>query len=135
MVHIPENTLDTVALMSVQMTTNGDFPLDGWANAQFTLPKDQIDGRGFAVQLFLVEKQKKSVNYKPIWTFDKSTINDTTLTFSFLPPKMKIDKGSTYMLVLYGDDKSTASSAAPSASASASASASPSASPNASPSP
>lgn len=114
MVHIPANTLDTVALMMVQLTTNGDLNLDGWANAQFTLPKDEVDGRGFALQLFQVNKHKKSVDYKPIWTFDKSALNDTTLTFSFKPPKMSIAKGSTYMLVLYGDDKSTAPSALPS---------------------
>jgi hypothetical protein len=130
MVHIPANTLDTVALAMVQLTTNGDFPLDGWANAQFTLPKSQIDGRGFALQLFQVNKHKKGVDYKPIWTFDKSTLNDTTLTFEFQPPKMTIAKGSTYMLVLYGDDKSTAAGSPP-----ASPSGSPSASPSASPSP
>jgi hypothetical protein len=128
MVHVPANTLDTVALMLVQLTTNADFALDGWVNVQFTLPKAQIDGRGFAVQLFQVNKEKKGVSYKPIWTFDKSTLNDTTLSFWFqAPPKMKIAKGSTYTLVLYGDDKSAAS-AAPSGSPSASPSGSPSAS-------
>jgi hypothetical protein len=116
MVHIPANSLDTVALMMVQLSTNSDFTLDGWANAQFTLPKPEVDGRGFAVQLFQVNKRKKGVEYKPIWTLDKSTLNDTTLTFSFQPPKMKIARGSTYMLVLYGDDKSGAASPEPSGS-------------------
>ena len=136
MVHVPANTLDTVPLMMVQLTTNGDFQLDGWANAQFTLPKAQVDGRGFALQLFLVGKEKKGVSYKPIWTFDKSTLTDTTLAFSFQVTKMKIAKGSTYMLVLYGDDKSSAASAAPSGAPSGSpaSSASPSAAPSPSPS-
>lgn len=136
MVHVPASTLDTVALVMVQLTTNSDFSLDGWANAQFTLPKSEVDGRGFALQLFLVNKHKKGVSYKPIWTFDKSTLSDTTLAFSFPTPKMKIAKGSTYMLVLYGDDKSSAS-AAPSGSPSASPTVSPagSASPSAAPSP
>lgn len=116
MVHTPANTLDTVALMMVQLSTNADLNLEGWANAQFTLPKPQVDGRGFALQLFRVNKKKKGVEYKPIWTFDKSVLNDTTLTFSFKPPKMTIGKGSTYMLVLYGDDKSTLPSGAPSGS-------------------
>lgn len=109
MVHIPANSLDTVALLMVQLTPGGDLPLDGWANAQFTLPKSQVDGRGFAVQLFQENKNKSGVSYKPIWTFDKSKLNDTTLTFSFHPPKMKIAKGSTYMLVLYGDARQNAS--------------------------
>lgn len=114
MVHVPANTLDTVALMMVQLSANADLNLDGWANAQFTLPKPQVDGRGFALQLFQVNKKKKGVEYKPIWTFDKSVLNDTTLTFSFKPPKMTIGKGGTYMLVLYGDDKSTLPSGSPS---------------------
>jgi len=109
MVHVPAGTLDTVALMIVQLSTNADLALDGWANAQFTLPKPEVDGRGFALQLFQVTKHKKSVDYKAIWTFDKSTLNDTTLTFAFHPPKMKIAKGSTYSLVLYGDDRTAAS--------------------------
>jgi hypothetical protein len=123
MVHIPANTLHTVALMLVQLTTNADLSLDGWASAQFTLPKDEVGGRGFALQLFQVTKRKKDVQYKPIWTFDKSSLNDTTLTFSFQPPKMKIAKGSTYTLVLYGDQRSASPS--PGASASPSPSASP----------
>jgi hypothetical protein len=43
-------------------------------------------------------------------------LNDNTLTFSFEPPKMTIAKGSTYTLVLYGDDKSMVPSPSPSAS-------------------
>ena len=128
MVHVPANTLDTVPLMMVQLATSGDFNLDGWVNAQFTLPKTEVEGRGFALQLFQVTTHKKSVNYKPIWTFDKSTLSDTTLTFSFEPPKMSIAKGSTYTLVLYGDDKASPS-------ASPSGSPAPSGTPVSSPSP
>src|SRR5579872_1346293 len=113
MVHIPANTLDTVPLIMVELTTNDDFVLDGWVNAQFTLPKSQVENRGFAMQLFQVNKHKHSSDYKPIWTFDKSVLNDDTLTFSFEPPKMTIGKGSTYTLVLYGDDESTQPSASP----------------------
>lgn len=133
MVHVPVHTLDTVALMIVQIDTNGDFPLNGWADAQFTLPKSQIEGRGFAVQLFQVIKHRKSVSYKPIWTFDRSTLDGTTLNFSFAPPKMKIAKGSAYTLVLYGDDKSTAS-AQPSSGPDAQATGMPSAAASATPS-
>lgn len=134
MVHIPANTLNTVALMLVQLTTNADLPVDGWASAQFTLPKSEVDGRGFALQLFQVNKGKHNrVDYKALWTLDKSTLSDTTLTFSFKPPKTKIAKGSTYTLVLYGDQKTASPSSAPSAAASASPA--PSLTPPASPSP
>lgn len=115
MVHVPANTLDTIPLVMVQLTTNDDFTLDGWVSAQFTLPQSQIGGRGFAVQLFQVSQHHHSATYKPIWTFDKSVLNDTTLTFSFEPPKMTIGKGSTYTLVLYGDDRSASPSPSPSA--------------------
>ncbi len=79
---------------------------------------------------FQITTHKKHTDYHPLWTFDKSTLKDGTLTFSFAPPKMTIPKGSTYALVLYGDDKSKVS---PTPSASASESAGPSATPIASP--
>lgn len=135
MVHVPQNTLNVDPLMMVTLNTNADFPLDGWVNAEFTLPKDQVSkDRGFAVQLFSRTTKKRGVNYSPIWTFDKSTIDGTMLTFSFKPPKMKIPKNSTYVLVLYGDKKSsTAASPAPSATASPAATATASPAPSASP--
>lgn len=113
MVHTPANSLQVVPLMMVHLTPTADFKLDGYAQAQFTLPKEQVAERGFAVQLFhaSIDKHKKTT-YTPLWTFDKSTLNETTLTFAFDPPKTTISKGSTYVLVLYGDDK-TKSSPAP----------------------
>ena len=111
LVHIPAGSLSTVPLMMVHLTPTGDLHLDGWAEADFTLPKSEVAERGFAVQLFKANVGKHSTSYNPIWTFDKSTLNDTTLTFSFQPPKMTIPKGGTYVLVLYGDDKSKASPA------------------------
>ncbi len=104
LVHTPPNSINVIPLEMVTLTTNADFPLDGWVNAAFTLPADQFTkDRGFAVQLFSKNQKKKSTDYAPIWTFDRSTVNNNTLTFSFKPPKMKIAKGSTYVLVLYGD--------------------------------
>jgi hypothetical protein len=104
LVHTPPDSISVVPLTMVTLTTNADFPLDGWVNAAFTLPADQFTkDRGFAVQLFSKTTKKKNTNYSPIWTFDRSTVNQSTLTFSFKPPKMKIAKGSTYVLVLYGD--------------------------------
>jgi hypothetical protein len=129
MVHVPANSLDVVPLEAVSIATNnGDFPLNGWVDGQFTLPKEQVTERGFALQLFQQQTKKGKTSYTPIWTFDKSTLNGSTLSFSFKPPKMTIAKGSTYLLVLYGDDKSKSP-------ASASPSPSPSASPGAAPSP
>lgn len=132
MVHTPAGTLDTVPLMMVHLTPSGVMTLDGWAQADFTLPKSEIGERGFAVQLFRANVGKKKTTYDPIWTFDKSTLKDTTLTFSFAPPKTELPKRSTFVLVLYGDDKSKSSSPAPVPTGSAPASAAPA---SASPSP
>lgn len=133
MVHVPDNSLDVVPLMMVTLTTNADFTLDGWVDAEFMLPKEQLTDRGFAVQLFAATTKKKSTSYTPIWTFDNSTLDGDTLTFSFKPEKkLTIGKGSTYVLVLYGDDKNKKGS--PSPAASVNPSASPVPSPSASPS-
>lgn len=134
MAHTPANTLDVVPLMMVTLTSNGDFPLNGWASAQFTLPKSEVADRGFALQLFQEGSDHRHTTYTPIWTFDKSTLEDTALTFSFQPPQMTIAKNSTYLMVLYGDDKAkTSPSPSPSPSPSESASPASSAAPSASP--
>ncbi len=131
MYRTPKNSLDVVPLMMVSITPTQDFALDGSAAiAQFTLPQEQTAQRGFAVQLFALTMHKKHKDYRPIWTFDKSNLKDGTLTFVFTPPKMTIAKASTYVLVLYGDDKAK-ESPGPSASPGAAPSESPS--PNASP--
>lgn len=92
-----------VPVMMIRLSTSGDFPLTDSAIATFTLPKEQLGKRGFAIQVFQVQTSKKHVNYKPLWTFNKSSLKDQTLTFTFTPPKMTIPKGATYALVLYGD--------------------------------
>jgi hypothetical protein len=128
MAHTPANTLDVVPLMMVSLTTSSDFALDGDAVAQFTLPKSQMAGRGFALQLFHETTHKKRRDYKPIWTFNRSNIEKGALIFDYAPPKFTITKGITYVLVLYGDDKSNAT-ASPSAAASVTPSVSPTATP------
>lgn len=116
MVHLPVGTLDTVPLMMVKLTPNADFVLDGYAQATFLLPKEQVAERGFALQLFRANIGKTKTTYDPIWTFDKSSLTGSALTFGFLPPKKTtIPKNATYVLVLYGDDKSKVTSPAPAA--------------------
>jgi hypothetical protein len=132
MYHTPVNTINVTPLIMAHLTPNQDFVLDGPAVAQFTLPADQAEHRGFAVQLFEeTTNKKKKTSYRPIWTFDKSTLKDDTLTFEFTPPKMTIPKNTTYVVVLFGDTKkeTPAPSGSPSASPSSNASPSSSASP------
>jgi hypothetical protein len=118
MVHVPKNALSVTALMMVTITTTADFPLNGLAIAQFTLPKEQIGSRGFALQLFLQRTQGKTKSYAPVLSLDKASLQKEMLIFGFTPPKITVSKGNTYVLVLYGTDISASS--APSAAASAS---------------
>jgi len=113
MVHVLKNALHVSALMMVTLTTTADFPLNGLAIAQFTLPKEQIGGRGFALQLFLQHTQGKTKSYAPVLSLDKASLQKNTLIFGFMPPKIVVSKGNTYVLVLYGTD--IAPSSAPSA--------------------
>lgn len=129
MVHVPQNTLDVVPLMLVSLTTSTDFLLSGDAAAQFTLPKEQLAGRGFALQLFSERTAHRRTSYTALWTFDKSTLSGTTLTFAFAVPKFTVAKGTTYALVLYGDDRAQSPSPAPSSTAKPTASPSPSPTP------
>jgi hypothetical protein len=130
MVHVPAKSASVVALMQITLTPSADFKLTGPALAQFTLPKQQLDGRGFALQLFERTTHRKKHSDRAIWEFAKSDRQANTLTFSFTPPKIAVPKGSTYLLVLYGDDHPATPAPSASPSPSASASASPSGSPS-----
>lgn len=134
MVHLPANTLDVVPLMMVRLATTADFSISGTEVARFTLPKAQIEGRGFALQLFALSfNKKKQPRYRAIWTFNASTLKKQTLTFAFRPSAtFTIAKKSPYVFVLYGDDKAKSS---PSGSATPSALPSPAESPIGSPLP
>ncbi|MHB8356444.1 MAG: hypothetical protein ACYDDQ_07135 [Vulcanimicrobiaceae bacterium] len=116
MVRAPKNALHIMALMQVGLTPSADFQLDGNASVQFTLPKEQIDGRAFALQLFAEKTVKGKHTYSAIWTFVKSERRHNTLSFAFRPPKMTVDKGTTYILVLYASDVPSTPSPSPPAS-------------------
>ena len=125
MVHVPKDVSQVVPLMSVTLSTTADFPLDGLAIASFTVPKDQIPGRGFALQLFVQRMQGKSKSYAPVLSLDKSSLQKNTLVFGFMPPKIVVAKNTTYVLTLYATQIAAPSSASPSPAPSPSASASP----------
>lgn len=111
MVHQPANALDVIPLMTVALSTTADFPLDGAAVAQFTLPKEQISGRGFALQLFVQRIQGKTKSFAPVVSLDKASLQKNVLTFGFIPPKITVAKNVTYILALYGIDLTKASPA------------------------
>ena len=112
MVHVPKDVAKTVTLMTVTITTNADFPLDGLAIASFTLPKDQLTtGRGYALQLFLQRMQGKTKTYAPVISLDKSSLQKNMLIFGFTPPKFTVAKNNTYVLALYATEIAGASAA------------------------
>jgi hypothetical protein len=143
MVNPDPKAVATVALVALRVHTDADVTLQGTSSVQFTLPKAQIGGRGFALQLYVETHSKKKTNEQYIGSYSKSNLTGTALTFELPTPQLQIKKGETWLLLLYGDELPSASAspspkASPSGSAlpsaSPSSSASPSASPNASPS-
>jgi hypothetical protein len=122
-----------VALVSLRLRTDADVTLAGKVMADYTLPKEQVGGRGFAVQLYREDVKKKKTSDTFIGSYSKSKLEGTTLHFELDSPPLQIKKGEVWLLVLYGDEMPSAS-ASPKTSPSASSSGSPSGSPSASPS-
>lgn len=128
----------TVALAAVRLHTDADVTLKGKAIAEFTLPKEQIGGRGFAVQLYHEQENKHKRTDTFFGSYGKSSLSGNTLRFVLDVPELPVKKGEIWMLVLYGDEMpqvSPSASASAAASASASASAPPLPTTSATPSP
>ena len=123
----------TIALVSLRLRTDADVTLAGKVIADYTLPKEQIGGRGFAVQLYRENVNKRKTTDAFFGSYSKSKLDGTTLHFEIDAPALQIKKDETWLIVLYGDELPSASTS-PSPSSSGSASASPSGSPSASPS-
>lgn len=119
LVHIPAGALNVTPLVLVRMQPSADFLLQGDAVAQFTLPKEQIGSRGFVLQLFAETVRHKHRDYRALYTFNKSSLEKTTLTFDFAVPKLTVTKNSVYVFVLYaGGEPSGSPSPKPAVSAS-----------------
>jgi hypothetical protein len=127
----------TVALVSLRLRTDADVTLTGKVLVDYTLPKEQVGGRGFAVQLYHEDVKKKKTTDTFFGSYAKSKLEGTTLHFELDSPPLQIKKDETWLLVLYGDELPSASASpktSPSGSPSASPSGSPTGSPSASPS-
>jgi hypothetical protein len=132
----------TIPLLTVRMHADADVTLKGTAVATFTLPKEQIGGRGFALQLY----HEQSLRHKTIDTFfgtyANSKLDGNAITFTLTLPEIPVKKNEVWLIVLYGDERPSATGSPaprdderPAASGSPDASASPSASPAPSPAP
>jgi hypothetical protein len=125
----------TVALVALRLHTDADVTIAGDVTADFTLPKEQLGGRGFAVQLYHEEVSKKhKVTDTFFGSYAKSKLVGNSLTFDLNAPALQVKKDETWLIVLYGDELPSASTS-PSTSPSSSPSAAPSGSPSASASP
>jgi hypothetical protein len=126
----------TVALMTLRMHTDADVTLAGQMTIDYTIPQEQIGGRGFAVQLFHEGTKKRKESETFVGSFSKSHLTGTTLHFEINAPALQVKKDEVWLLVLYGDElPSKTPSPSPSPSGSPSAKPSPSVSPNGSASP
>jgi hypothetical protein len=143
MVNPNPKAVSTIALVELHLRTDADATMSGKASADFSLPKEQIGGRGFAIQLFYETLQKKKRVDKFIGNYNVSKlVGDSILHFAFdMKPAVQVKNGENWLIVLYGDElppaspSVKASSSAPSPSPSASSSAFPSGSPSSSASP
>ena len=97
----------TTALIRVLLEPSDDFVLQGAALAQFTLPPAELANRGFAVQIFNEDVHGKKHGWSPVITIARSSLDGTTLTFRFMPPKLTLPKGHRYLAVLYGDARTS----------------------------
>jgi hypothetical protein len=138
MVNPDKNAVATVALVALKMDFDHAITLGGKVSADFTLPKEQVGGRGFSVQLYHETVSHRRTHDDFIGNYNQSNLSGTTLSFAIDAPPIQVGKNDTWLLVLYGDelpDKTSSPSPSPKTSASGSpaASASPSASPASSP--
>lgn len=134
MVNPDPKAVSTVPLVLLRLHTDADVTLAGKITIDYTLPKEQLGGRGFAVQLYHEGTKKKKVTQTFFGSYSESKLTGTTLHFEINAPALAVKKDEVWLLVLYGDELPSAS-ASPAASPSASASASPGASASASASP
>jgi hypothetical protein len=128
MVNPDPKALATTALIALRMHADGAVVLDGTAIAAFTLPKDQIGGRSYAIQLYQETVRKKHRDDRYVGTFSDSTLDGSTLRFVFTPPKLQIKKDEIWLFVLYSAETPSAS-AIPSGAPTSTPSASPSPTP------
>ena len=99
----------TIALVSLRLRTDADVTLAGKVLVDYTLPKEQIGGRGFAVQLYHEDVKKKKTTDTFFGSYAKSKLEGTTLHFELDSPPLQIKKDETWLVVLYGDELPSAS--------------------------
>ena len=127
--------LHVTPLVAIRLQSDTDFALNGNAAVTYTLPRQQIAGRSFAIQLYSEAAIHGKRTDQILGTYTKSTVGDTTVQFAFTTPKVTVKRGQIWLLALYGMQFPPGTTPTPSPNPSASASAAPSASASAPASP
>lgn len=104
--HDPDpKAIGTTPLVVLRLQTDHDELISGGASIIFTVPKTQLDGRGFALQLFEESPVKKKFVDRFIGAYNQSTVTkDGKLAFQFVTPPLSVKANERWMIVLYGDD-------------------------------
>jgi hypothetical protein len=121
-------------LVAVRLQSDTDFSLNGGAAVQYSIPRQQVATRSFAIQLYneTAVRGKRTDQY--VATYTKSTVGDSTVQFAFSTPRVTVKRGQIWLIALYGFQYPPGTTPTPSPDASTSSSPSPSANPSPTPS-
>jgi hypothetical protein len=127
--------LRVTPLVAIRLQSDTDFSLNGNAAVSYSLPRQQVSGRSFAIQLYSEAALRGKRTDQILATYTKSTVADTGVQFTFATPKVTVKRGQIWLLALYGMQFPPGTTPTPSPNPSAPASAGPSVNPSPTPSP
>jgi hypothetical protein len=126
--------LRVTPLTAIRLQSDTDFSLNGRASVVYTMPRQQIYGRSFAIQLYNegAVHGKRTDTY--LATYTQAVIGDTTVQFTFPTPTVTVRRGQIWLLAMYGMQfpPGTTPTPSPTAGASSSPTTSPSPTPSSS---
>lgn len=121
--------LRVTPLVAIRLQSDTDFSLNGTAAVNYTIPRQQVSGRSFAIQLYNEAALRGKRTDQFLATYTKSTVGDTSIQFNFTTPRVTVKRGQIWLLALYGMQFPPGTTPTPSPSPGGSASPSPSPSP------
>lgn len=136
MTNADPRALRITPLMALRLQSDTDFSLNGNAQVVFTMPRQQITGRVFAIQLYNETAIRGKRTDQFLAAYPKFTAPDeNTVTFSFTTPKVTVKRGQIWLVGLYGFQYAPGTTPTPSPTPSPTSSASASPAAGASPAP
>lgn len=121
--------LRVTPLVAIRLQSDTDFSLNGTAAVNYTIPRQQVSGRSFAIQLYNEAALRGKRTDQFLATYTKLTVGDTTIQFNFTTPRVTVKRGQIWLLALYGMQFPPGTTPTPSPSPGGSATPSPSPSP------